>query len=229
VKLLDNYRLFLLDLDDTLYLESDYVVSGLTAVSHCFAQYGIDPDEANQWLGRRFLEQGRHRILNDCLAHFDIAESQSLMENLISVYRHHQPLITLLPGVKDVLDYLLLKGRIVIVTDGLPVMQSNKCRALGLDRWTEDWFLCWAHNDPKPGVRALSEHVKGYSGPTLMVGDNPAHDLFMADCLKIEAIRVRQGRFKQQGSEPWRPLLEIDNIPALLMLQSITFPPQNIT
>lgn len=214
--MLNDYRLFLVDLDDTLYLERDYVLSGLSAVADALAREPVEAQTIGNWLHQRFLTQGRERILDACLSEFGIPHSAEQIEHLVRIYREHDPDISLLPGAAELLAALTSIGDIVIVTDGLPSMQARKCRALGLAQWAVQTVYCWSLDAPKPDPEAVSPLLGHYDGPALLIGDNPRHDLCLADRAGIDAVRIRQGRFADEPSHPWSPVLEVESLSDLL-------------
>ena len=205
---LSDYRLFLVDLDDTLYLERDYVLSGLTAVADELARDASEAETIGAWLHHRFLTVGRDRILDQCLSALGRPQSSDLIEHLVGIYRGHDPTIALLPGATDLLKSLASMGSVVIVTDGLPSMQARKCHALGVAQWAVQTVYCWSQQAPKPDTASVLPLLGHYDGPVLMIGDNPGHDLCMADRLGVDAVRLRQGRFAAEPSSPWTPVLE---------------------
>lgn len=213
---LRDYQTFFVDLDDTLYLERDYVLSGLSAVARYLAQDGLSFTVLENWLHRRFLKVGREHIFDRCLAAFDLPCSAKQIETLVSVYRDHEPQLQFLPGAREVLMRLSKIGQVIIVTDGLPSMQAKKCRSLNLARWADSILYCWEYQAPKPSPVALEPLVRCSAGSSLLIGDNPRHDLCMAEKLQIDAIRVRQGRFAKIPSMPWTAQLEVDSIAELL-------------
>lgn len=213
---LSDYQVFCVDLDDTLYLERDYVLSGLSAVARYLAEEGQPASVLENWLHERFLDVGREHIFDDCLAAFNMPGSRAHIDTLVGVYRNHKPTFQFLPGVRVLLDRLSKIGRIVIVTDGLPSMQEKKCHALELTRWADRIVYCWAEQAPKPDPASLAPVLRAYSGEAVFIGDNPRHDLCMAQQLGIDAIRVRQGRFALLPSQPWVAQLEVHAISQLI-------------
>ena len=57
------------DMDDTLFLEEDYVLSGFKEV--CFFlnyKFGIDANESYNFLKKRFIKHGRNKIFNNLIS-----------------------------------------------------------------------------------------------------------------------------------------------------------------
>lgn len=213
---LSDYRLFLLDLDDTLYLERDYVLSGLRAVAKPLSQGMVPENEVLAWLKQRFLTVGRESIFDVCLDYFNLPRSPEFIRSLVNIYREHEPIIDLLPGADELLKRLSEIGNVVIVTDGLPSMQAKKCRALGLIGRVDRIVYCWAENAPKPSPAAIMPVLSTFQGTPVFIGDNPRHDMCMASQAAIPAIRVRQGRFRHLGTGHYSTILEVDAVGDLL-------------
>ncbi len=206
---LDAYRLFLVDMDDTLFEERAFVLSGLRAVADFVEQWGLCPATACRFLLERFERCGRDRIFNHLLAHFNTEESQSRIAQLVSVYRCHRPDIRLYPGAEQVLELLRARGRVVVVTDGLAEVQERKFKALGLESMVDQVVYCHAAGFPKPDARALAGIVCKGTAEAVLIGDRPDHDLAMAANLGIDSVRVRTGRFARIDNTPWVPIADL--------------------
>lgn len=206
---LENVNLFLIDMDDTLYEERDFVMSGFRAVADHLGGTGCDREKVWQYLRQRFETEGRGRIFDHLLYEFiggDVSETD--VDACVTVYRQHTPTIALYPGVRELLDILHLRGRIVVVTDGMPSVQRNKFRALGLDSLVDQLVCCWDYA-PKPDPASLAGVVEQGQADALYIGDDPARDLGLAEALGIDCIRVRTGRFAEVPNEPHQPLADL--------------------
>ena len=192
------------DMDDTLFLEEDYVLSGFREV--CFflnSNFGIDANESYDFLKNRFIKHGRNKIFNNLLNKYDEAlkgfDINNLIEQLVDVYRKHEPDIELNPIVKNVLVNIRLRNiKIVIATDGLAIMQENKYLALGLDKLVDNIVYCWSHDAAKPSKKCFKIAAKMIGidiKDCMIVGDHPDHDIVPARMLGVKTYRVRTGRF----------------------------------
>jgi putative hydrolase of the HAD superfamily len=216
---LDKYNLFLIDMDDTLYEERDFVLSGLRAVAEHLGHRGADPEKAWRDLRQRFESTGRDRIFNHFLFdHFGERVSDADVAECVSVYRQHDPCIALYPRVREILAGLREMGRIVVVTDGLPAVQRRKFLALGLDSMVDQLICCWDHA-PKPDPKSLDGVVTPNQKDALYIGDDPTRDLPLAAALGIDCIRVRTGRFAEIPGEPPHPMAELARFSDLRLLE----------
>lgn len=212
---LSSYKLFLIDMDDTLYAERDYVLSGFRAVADALGRRGIDPEKAWQYLQHRFDTVGRDRIFDHLLCDLLTGEvGDADVADCVAVYRQHTPQIALYAHVDEVLRALRKRGRLVVVTDGLPAVQKRKFAVLGLDQWVEDLICCWDYA-PKPDPQAIASMIRPGQRDVLLIGDDPQHDLPMAEAMQIDCVRVLTGRFAEMTSAPCKPIAEIGRFAAL--------------
>lgn len=122
----------ILDLDDTLYGEKEYVKSGFKAV-----EMFLKIDGASDALYDKFLngEKAIDVYLNEI-------GKKNLIKECIDIYRNHIPAITLYKGVNEAIIELKNKGiKVGIITDGRPNGQRNKIIALGLDKLIDDIII----------------------------------------------------------------------------------------
>jgi len=168
------------DLDDTLYLERDFVRSGFAAADAWLrSEHGIR-GFADECL--RLFEAGqRLRVIDDALSRLAPSRQGDLGQQLIHVYRHHRPAISLAP---DALAYLEHRERALpsaLITDGLPATQLGKIRALGLEGLIE-YRLCTGllgSGCSKPHPRAfelVEKWAEPLGLPLAYIADNPTKD-----------------------------------------------------
>lgn len=188
------------DLDDTLYDERTFVESGFRAVaSHLERTRGLPAAESFAVLCSSLDSAPRGRQIDDLLAHWGLRGKQLVWE-LVHVYRHHRPSLSLPDDSRAALDVLQRAGhRLYLVTDGHKVVQANKVAALGVSRYFEHCYLTnrygVAHNKPSPRVFELMLQREGAAPSQLVyVGDDPAKDFVGVRRLGGHTIRVRTGR-----------------------------------
>lgn len=195
------------DLDDTLYLEQEYVLSGFVAVANFLAiKFQLNRDELYQFLEDTFLAQGRGRIFNLLLEKFlSEKNTMELVHRLVGVYRKHLPSIHIEPDILTSLSYLKSKKlKLGLLTDGLPLMQKNKVTSLGLDKVFDSIVYSWEANNPKPsieGINLILDALRLKAHEAIYIGDNPEHDVTPAKKLGLLSFRVLQGRFQEREDE----------------------------
>jgi putative hydrolase of the HAD superfamily len=184
------------DLDDTLFLERDYVYSGFDAVGTWVRHYlGLERFADDAW--QLFVSGRRETIFNDVLWQRGRVPSPDLVQQMVNVYRTHVPRITILPDAARCLDELHPHADLALVTDGPLTSQRHKCNALRIRRFfqvivfTDTWGpLFW-----KPHRRAF-EYVQRrmHAAPTTLfyVADNPRKDFLAPRSLGWNTVRVRR-------------------------------------
>ena len=216
---LDACTLFFVDMDDTLFEERDYARSGFRAVADHVGRRGLDAMEAGRFLENHFRLHGRVRIFDHLLLHLTGAISPAQVQELVAVYREHDPHIAFYPGARQALSDLRRRGKVILVTDGLAAMQQRKFAALGLDRLVDRAVFCEASGHPKPDPASLAGLVEPGDPAALLIGDRPDHDLALAAALRIDSIRVRTGRFRDRPNDPWHPVADLPAFADLLDLK----------
>jgi putative hydrolase of the HAD superfamily len=201
-------RALLIDLDDTLYDERSYVLSGFRAVAAEIARAhpALNATKLHADMVTELDANGRGRVFDAALARAGITPGPSRIAELVEVYRNHRPALRFWPGVAQTLADLRRDYRLAIITDGLGVMQRNKAAALGLAERVETIVYCWELNAPKPDpagyVLALRQLGAGVD-EAVVIGDRPDHDMAAAAALGCRSIRVRAGRYAAvDGGEP---------------------------
>ena len=125
--LIDNIDVVIFDLDDTLYSEKDYVISGYRAVSENYKEFSD-----MEALLRRAFEQGK-KAFNEVFAAKGILDEDNL-NKAIMIYRYHEPIISLYEGVEDMLVRIKSLGKkLGLITDGRPEGQRAKIKSLRLE------------------------------------------------------------------------------------------------
>lgn len=188
--------LVVLDVDDTLYLERDYVRSGFAAVSdyvkHAYAVEGVF-----ELAWEAFLSGKRGQIFDSIVEADARLGGRKTVPELVRVYRDHQPDIALLPDAERFIERQAGAAHLAVVTDGPAESQRRKVAALGLARWVSEIVITsergagWA----KPEVRSF-EYLQGLFDvkprECVYFGDNPTKDFAGAKLIGWQTVRVRR-------------------------------------
>jgi putative hydrolase of the HAD superfamily len=186
------------DIDDTLYLERDYVRSGFEAVGH-WCQDHLGRPDFNSLAWDAFERGERGDIFDRVLRHWDLPSDQALVHQLVNVYRRHAPRIDLLPDAAECLARLRGRVALAAISDGPLASQQAKARRLGLDRWMDEIILTSAfgpdHEKPNPkAFLRIQEFFRCDGSRCVYVADNPAKDFQAPRELHWRMVRVqRQG------------------------------------
>jgi putative hydrolase of the HAD superfamily len=141
------------DLDDTLYPEMDYVISGFkTIASELEKKYHLT------FLYLEFLEAflcSNSNVFNYILDKRQIKYHKKYIAELVQVYRNHNPSISLNSNTITVLKYLIDNGFILaLISDGYCYAQRKKIKALALNQYIKNIYLTdeFGRNFWKPSV-----------------------------------------------------------------------------
>jgi len=186
--------LYILDLDDTLYLERDFVRSGFQAVYDYLNEQNIASSFYNTaW--QLFQAGVRHNVFNQALDKEQIKFDNRLIEKLVDIYRHHTPDIRLAIDADEFLaDHQ--NDQLALITDGNAAAQWNKINALELKKYFTSIIVTddYGRDYWKPDQRVF-EKVQGDKPPEncVHIADNPAKDFIAPRELGWRnSIRIRR-------------------------------------
>jgi putative hydrolase of the HAD superfamily len=192
-------RAIVFDLDNTLYPQEQFTLSGFLAVANFVeAQFGIPRDRAMRTL-RRARRARRGRELQELCARFDL--SSTIVPHLVSVVRLHEPGMRL-PGPSAIaLRKLRQDWRIGVLTNGMPSVQRRKVQALGLAPLVDVVLFAEEHGEggkPHPApFLAMRERLDVPADRTVFVGDDPSADIWGAHRAGFRTI------FVSRSNNPW--------------------------
>lgn len=211
------------DLDDTLYLERDYVESGLHAVGRWMErQLGVV--DAGGAMVEQFRAGARGHLFDTALASAGVSGAEELIPRMVQVYRQHRPTIRLAQDAARFLSHRPGRTGFAIITDGYLDAQRRKIRALGLHRLGVEMAVCtdrWGRQGWKPACRAF-EHVQSFfalpAGAFAYVADNPEKDFVAPRRMGWRTVQInRPGRLHEGVTAPIDPAeREIDSFDGLL-------------
>jgi putative hydrolase of the HAD superfamily len=184
------------DIDDTLYLERDYVRSGLRAVGHLLGRRGLAPGFFD--VGWDAFEQGvTGRLFDEALARCGVAADPSLVADLVDCYRNHTPDIRLLADAAFTITALHGQTKLAVLSDGPLPSQRAKSKALGIEHWAELVVLTSEFGDawskPSPTAFEFVERRLGMSSECCAyVADNPRKDFVAPAARGWRTVRIRR-------------------------------------
>lgn len=182
------------DLDDTLFPEHQFVLSGFQAVGDwVYRKYSVP----NFYLTAKQLYEQNYRgnTFNVALAQLNMLHNFALIEELVSVYREHQPKLTLYADANWAISFYAKIKKLGIITDGYLLTQRNKVNSLGLDRIIETIVYsdehgrdCWKPSKV-PYLKFMGK--LGYQGEEcIYIGDNPTKDFVSAKALGWSTVQI---------------------------------------
>ncbi|MFJ7680013.1 HAD family hydrolase [Peribacillus sp. NPDC097198] len=217
-------KAIIFDMDDTLYEEREYVLSGFFAIDNYLNQINIDGFYKK---AVRLFDRGvRGTIINDVLESMGILYSENFILFLVELYRNHIPKITLLDDAKVVIETLRPKYKLGLLTDGYIKTQQNKVKALGVDGYFDIMIYSdsFGREHWKPSPTPYLELMKKFQceGPELIyIGDNPMKDFITAKKLDWMTVKIERetGEYKDTLiSEEYKADYTINTLYELLEL-----------
>ncbi|WP_440894791.1 HAD family hydrolase [Amphibacillus sp. Q70] len=189
-------RTIILDLDDTLYCEHDYVKSGFLMVSKFLAAKSrIDQLIIYQKMVEIWNQYGRGKVF-DLVCRFFLIENVEINQ-LVQLYREHVPNIQLYDDATAFLNIQREKGnQLGLITDGLSIMQWHKIKALKIEHYIDHIVVSDDLGGPDfwkpssaPYLKVLNSlQIKAQTG--MYVGDNPVKDFVTAKKLGMKTVRI---------------------------------------
>ena len=141
-----------IDLDDTLYNEVEYVLSGYKSIIKYF--------ENNKKIRIKKLPQKKVIIENKKKHIQKFLESNNInsfsINFLITIIRNHKPLITI--SKKNIKKLILLKKHfknLILITNGRTTTQRNKIKSLNIKKYFNKIFISDEIGLKKPNIKIL--------------------------------------------------------------------------
>jgi putative hydrolase of the HAD superfamily len=187
------------DLDDTLFPEKEFVLSGFQAVDNwVLQQYSISG--FYEFAKQLFIDGKRGNIFNITLEQLEIKYDIGLIEKLVWVYRSHKPNIKLYEDAVWAIKYLNSHKLLGIITDGFLETQRNKVAALEIVPYlskiiySDEYGREFWKPSQKPYLK-LMESLGCLGSECVYIGDNPAKDFVAAKKMGWKTIRI----FRKNG------------------------------
>ncbi len=203
------------DLDDTLYEEESFVISGLQAVSVYISNLkSLEQKTEFKKLYKLFQEQGRGNTFNYYLENNGIF-SVKLLNQLVAVYRSHIPSIMMRAEDRATIEALSKEYSMYLVTDGNRNVQNNKIKRLDIGSYFKKVFITHRYglHASKPSTYCFKKIIEleriGWND-LVYVGDDPNKDFINLRKAGAKTVRIKQGRFRRiQLSQDYEADFEI--------------------
>lgn len=201
-------RAVVFDLDDTLFPEHQFVMSGFRAVDrYVEGQFGVAG-----FFGHAesiFSEGNRGTVFNRALEQLGVDPEPPIIAALLNVYREHRPQIDLYEDARWAIAFFGEFSKMGIITDGFLVTQRNKVCALEV----ASHFSIVIYTDEygregwKPSPISYQEVMKALrcSGKECVyIADNPIKDFVAARKLGWKTIRIcrKEGEYSSLIAKP---------------------------
>jgi putative hydrolase of the HAD superfamily len=216
-------RAVLFDLDDTLYRERRFALSGFAAVAGAAAEEsGIPASDLFRALQRTLRTGARAEALQRLCSTFRLPAER--VEVLLDVFRTHEPRLRLPARSARTLAALRSDWRMAIVTNGPASIQRRKVRALGLAARVDAVVYAseCGTGEGKPAPEPFAAAARKLGVPPdrcVFVGDHPTCDIFGARRAGMRTIRIRQGFHRAAVLAPHEEadavIRSLDEVPAV--------------
>ena len=213
-------KAILFDLDDTLYLEKDFVKSGFKTVATLIQNdNGIDKEVVYNRFWSIFNSGERKNIFDSYISEF--GKINYTINELVNIYRSHIPNINLLPGIDEYLLSLSRVYKLGLVTDGYIQTQKNKINALGLNNIFDQILITeeLGRKFWKPSTVAFSkicDKLEVIPMESIYIADNPKKDFKGPNQLGMDSIRLRLKDGEHYESQPknkdFAPVIDIYSV-----------------
>jgi putative hydrolase of the HAD superfamily len=210
--ILPSSKIFVFDLDDTLYSERDFEKSGIEFV---YENLSIKHISLETILNNR--ENWIEQII-------DGSNNQITLQIVLDIYRNHFPTIQLYKDAKVFLEKLLSQGtEMSLITDGRSITQRNKLRALGIETFFKNIVISEEVNSEKPSeynFRMVMDNkiAENY----IYIADNPKKDFITPNklgwtsiCLLDKGQNVHKQNFNI--SSEYLPLFSISSFEEIIL------------
>lgn len=182
---MSNWQAILFDLDDTLYPEWDYVLSGFGAVARwAQTRLSVPSQQIYDELTHLYKAGVRGNTFDRWLEERDLL-AEGVVADMVNTYREHTPKIKPFPSVPSLLVRLKRRYKLGLISDGYWEVQQRKLDALGI----ASFFDAVVFSDTlgrhawKPSVEPFQKIVKDLAiqaTRAVYVADNPLKDFLGA-------------------------------------------------
>lgn len=181
-------------MDDTLYPEKEFVLSGFKEVSKYISnEYKIDNEKVFSILKKDFDKGIRKKNFNELLKKLDL--KQNILQDLINIYRDHKPDISLYSDAEIVLNKPYKKIKLGIITDGYPQTQKNKIQGLGIENFFDEIIINDIRKENKLETKSFIKMLLKLGtkpNESIYIGDNPLRDFPAAKKVGIHTVRIKR-------------------------------------
>ena len=176
--ILPSSKIFVFDLDDTLYSERDFEKSGIEFAYNFFEVKHIELESILN-SRKNWIEQ----IING-------SNNQITLHMVLDIYRNHLPTIQLYKDSKVFLEKLLsLEYEMSLIADGRSITQRNKLRALGIESFFKNIVISEEVNSEKPSENNFKMVMNNkYAENYIYIADNPNKDFITPNKLGWTSI-----------------------------------------
>lgn len=188
MKIPQNYNVYIFDLDNTLYRETDYLFPAFSQIGdYIFHKTGIESSDIARFLRDEFISEGRKHLFDKLIEKFSL--NRIAVQELLHVLRTANPGTIFLYG--DAYDTLLslktMNKKIAIITNGTVQQQKNKIAHID---WKElNGYIDFVFSDEterKPSPESINQYLEKNS-------IRPDEAVFVGDSIEDEHAATSAG------------------------------------
>lgn len=175
-------KALVLDLDDTLYSELDYLKSAYHFIASKISDNPLD-----------LFNQMFHQYQQGVNVFSNVSKDYKIdISELLHWYRFHEPKIELYPDVLRTLSEFNLVYKYGLITDGRSRTQRNKIAALGLEPFLDSIVISEEIGSEKPNGLNYEKVMKDLDCEQyIYIGDNLKKDFITANSLGWITVCLR--------------------------------------
>lgn len=212
-------RLVIFDLDDTLYPEMQFVISGFGEISRAIGrEFHIDSNRVFDLLLREFRDDRRF-VFNRVLVKLNIY-TEDRVQRLVALYRNHRPRIRLYRDAMEVIPILKSRFYLGMITDGYPPTQKQKVKVLGIEKYFDHIIYTWEKGQEyaKPSPQPFIDILRWFllrPEEAIYVGDNLEKDFRGPRMIGMKSVMVLRGGIYKDVIAPGQDYYPDFQIPSL--------------
>ncbi|HET7311091.1 MAG TPA: HAD family hydrolase [Mycobacteriales bacterium] len=193
----------IVDLDDTLYPQADFLDAAWDAVARTAGEHGAPSADVRIALHEVAAKgSDRGQIIDRAMSSWPTVPTASLVA---AFYKAVPDRLWLYPGARPALAELRHRSRLALVSDGNVSLQRSKLAALGLAGIFDVivWTDLWGRTLRKPhpfGMLLAAAHMGTRPSRVVVIGDRPDKDVTAALDSGMLAIRVTTGEYRHDPS-----------------------------
>lgn len=218
------------DLDDTLYAERDFAISGFRAIER-WAHAELAPSQGLAEEMTRLLDDGHlGGLFQIVMKERHPEHTPEQFARALEIYREHAPEIALFEDARWALEHYAGQGPLGLITDGTHRMQRGKVEALGIAPFFKELVFTGAlggreFHKPHPLSYERIEAALGAPDARFVyVGDNPSKDFVTPNTRGWTSVMVhRPGHARihskvetAPGGEPQHTIESLRELPRVL-------------
>ena len=183
-----NKTILIFDLDDTLYKEIDFLKSAYKDIAIRLSKETTVSFDLILADMLKYYASGLN-VFSKIIHVYAI--KKYCVDDLITIYRNHEPHIVLPKPVENMLFRLKQTVfKVGLITDGRSVQQRNKIKALGLSDYFDDIVISEEFGSEKPNEAnyVFFEERYGHAMDYIYVADNTQKDFLVPNALGWHTI-----------------------------------------